>query len=288
VNYDLTLNPYPSPILAVLWSISVEEQFYIFWPLLIALVPRKYLIYSLIGVLAATFLFRFMQWTEIASLFNTYQLGNVDVAHPANIVTRFDALRLKATVITRFHTFSILSDITMGALLAYGLFYSERLRLYFKNLPTKSIVLPYFLAIMLVIIRDETYSLRFYSIIPFVHALEPMLFSFVFAFIIGEQHYSDNSFYKFGKLKLMSEFGKYSYGMYIWHLVVIWIVFFLFKLFHLQPEVDNPWVFLTQIILCFLITLGVAKISYWLIEAPFLKLRNRFRSGATADHFIKD
>jgi len=70
--------------------------------------------------------------------------------------------------------------------------------------------------------------------------------------------------------------------------VVIWVVFFLFKLFHLQPEVDNPWVFLAQIILCFLITLGVAKLSYWLIEAPFLKLRNRFRSGATADHFIKE
>jgi peptidoglycan/LPS O-acetylase OafA/YrhL len=287
VNYDLTVNPYPSPVLAVLWSISVEEQFYIFWPLLIAFIPRKYLIYSLFGVLAATFLFRFMQWTEIASLFNTYQLGNVDVPHPADVVARFETLRRKATMITRFHTFSILSDITMGALLAYGLFYSERLRMYFKNLPTKSIVLPYLLAIMLVIIREETYSLRFYSIIPLVHAFEPMLFSFVFAFIIGEQHYSDHSFFRFGKLKLMSEFGKYSYGMYIWHLVVIWLVFFAFQLFHLQPDVDNPWVFLAQIILCFTITLFVAKLSYHIIEAPFLKLRNRFRSRAGADHFMK-
>jgi peptidoglycan/LPS O-acetylase OafA/YrhL len=288
VNYDLTINTYPSPVLAVLWSISVEEQFYIFWPLLIAFVPRKYLIYSLFGVLAATFIFRFMQWTEIASLFNTYKLGNVDVPHPPDVVARFNALRVKATNVTRFHTFSILSDITMGALLAYGLFYSERLRLYFKNLPTKSIVLPYLLAIMLVIIREETYSLRFYSIIPFVHAIEPMLFSFVFAFIIGEQHYSDHSFFRFGKLKLMSEFGKYSYGMYIWHLVVIWVVFFLFQLLHWQPEVDNPWVFLLQIILCFTLTLFVAKLSYHIIEAPFLKLRNRFRSGASSDHFIKD
>jgi hypothetical protein len=48
------------------------------------------------------------------------------------------------------------------------------------------------LAIGLIIIRDETYSLHFYSIIQFVHALEPTPFSFIFAFIIGEQHYSDH------------------------------------------------------------------------------------------------
>jgi peptidoglycan/LPS O-acetylase OafA/YrhL len=286
VNFDLTANPYPSPVLAVLWSISVEEQFYIFWPLLIAMVPRKYLIYSLLAVLIGTALFRFLQWHEIAALFNQYQMGNVDIPHPAEAVARFDALRLKATYVTRFHTFSILSDITMGALLAYGLFYSDRVRNYFKNLPQKSIVLPYMMAIGLIIIRDETYSLRFYSIIQFVHAIEPMLFSFIFAFIIGEQHYAENSFYKFGKLRTISSLGKYSYGMYIWHLVVIWGVFFTFKLLNLQPKVDNPWVFLSQIIMCFLITLLVARISYTLIETPFLKFRNRFRSGKSTDHFI--
>jgi peptidoglycan/LPS O-acetylase OafA/YrhL len=236
--------------------------------------------------LVGTALFRFLQWHEIAALFNQYQMGNADIPHPAEAVARFDALRLKATYVTRFHTFSILSDITMGALLAYGLFYSDRVRNYFKNLPQKSIVLPYMMAIGLIIIRDETYSLRFYSIIQFVHAIEPMLFSFIFAFIIGEQHYAENSFYKFGKLRIISSLGKYSYGMYIWHLVVIWGVFFTFKLLNLQPKVDNPWVFLSQIIMCFLITLLVARISYTLIETPFLKFRNRFRSGKSTDHFI--
>jgi peptidoglycan/LPS O-acetylase OafA/YrhL len=111
-----------------------------------------------------------------------------------------------------------------------------------------------------------------------VHAVEPALFSFIFAFIIGEQHYSDESFFKFGRLKLLSAWGKLSYGLYLWHLVVIWFVFFIFKVFHLQPEVDNPWVFLFQILLCFFGTVGLSVLSYRFIEGPFLKLRDKFRS----------
>jgi peptidoglycan/LPS O-acetylase OafA/YrhL len=162
--------------------------------------------------------------------------------------------------------------------LAYGLFYSQRIRDYFKTLPRKSIVLPYIAAIVLVVIREKTYSLQFYPIIQWVHAVEPALFSFIFAFIIGEQHYSDESFFKFGRIKLLSAWGKLSYGLYLWHLVVIWFVFFIFKIFHLQPEVDNPWVFLLQILLCFFGTVGLSILSYRFIEGPFLKLRDKFRS----------
>lgn len=285
VNFDLVYSAYPMPVLAILWSISVEEQFYIFWPVLIALVPRKYMIYALFAVLFGAAAYRFVQWNEVAYLFNTYQLGNVDVPHPADVVSRYDQLNLHATLSTRFHTLSIFSDIAMGALLAFGLYYYQGVRDYFANLPRKSIVLPYIAAIVLVTIRETTYSPRFYSIIQWVNAIEPALFSFIFAFIIGEQHYSRESFYKFGKLKVLSALGKFSYGLYIWHLVVIWIVFFLFKALNLQPEVDNPWVFLLQIVLCFSGTLGLAWLSYHYIEMPFLRFRNRFRSNRNRDYY---
>jgi len=278
VNFDITWNSYPIPVLAVLWSISVEEQFYIFWPLIISFVPRKYLIYSLFAILIGAAFFRFMQWNQIAYLFNTYSLGNPDVPHPSEVVTEFNRLRRSAAAVTRFHTFSIFSDIVMGALLAYGLFYSQKIRDYFKTLPRKSIVLPYIAGIVLVVIREKTYSLEFYPIIQWVHAIEPALFSSIFAFIIGEQHYSDESFFKFGRIKILSAWGKLSYGLYLWHLVVIWFVFFIFKIFHLQPEVDNPWVFLLQILLCFFGTVGLSALSYRFIEGPFLKFKDKFRS----------
>ena len=278
VNFDITMNGYPSPVLAVLWSISVEEQFYIFWPLLIALVPRKLLIYSLFAVLIGTAAFRFMQWHEIVYLFKTYSLGDPNVPHPADVVTRFNELRNHAMLVSRFHTLSILSDITMGALLAYGLFYSDRVREYFRKLPRKSIVLPYIFAIVLIIIRDTTYSLQFYPIMDWVQAIEPMIFSVIFAFIIGEQEYSQESFYKFGKFKLLASWGKLSYGLYVWHLVMIWLIFYLFKTLGIQPAVDSPYVFLFQIVLCFFGTIALSKLSYRFFETPFLKLKDRFRS----------
>lgn len=285
VNFDIVYDVYPIPVLAILWSISVEEQFYIFWPALIAFVPRKYMVYALFTVLIGAAAYRFFQWHEVASLFNTYQLGNVDVPHPGDVVERYSTLNRQATLTTRFHTLSIFSDIAMGALLAFGLYYYQSVRDYFYKLPRKSIVLPYIAAIVLVTIRETTYSLRFYSIIDWVNAIEPALFSFIFAFIIGEQHYSKESFFKFGRLKWISAMGKYSYGLYIWHLVVIWVVFFLFKALHLQPEVDSPWVFLSQIVLCFAGTLGMAWLSYHYVETPFLRFRNRFRSNREKDYY---
>lgn len=50
-NWD----PWP---LAHLWSLSVEEQFYLFWPLLIVLSPGRTLIPTLIGIILAAVAFR--------------------------------------------------------------------------------------------------------------------------------------------------------------------------------------------------------------------------------------
>lgn len=250
-NFDITYHTYPSPVLAVLWSVSVEEQFYIFWPLLLVLVPKKYLMPALIAVLVGAASFRYINWENAA--------------------------------VIRFHTLSCFSDISMGALLAYGLVHSEKLRLYFAKMPRQTIVFPYVAALILIIIRETTYGPMFYSIAGWVVALEPALFSAFFAFVIAEQHYSNESFIKFGRFKLFSSWGKLSYGMYCLHLVAIWLVIFIFKTFEWQPDPHSPWVFLLQIILSFGLTLGLSMLSYRFFEMPFNKIRARFRRAPIAD-----
>jgi peptidoglycan/LPS O-acetylase OafA/YrhL len=222
-----------------------------------------------------------MQWNDIVHFYNANQLGDSKVPHSPEVQYQFYLMTSHAISVIRFHTLSILSDITMGALLAYGLFYYEGVRNYFKKLPRKSIVLPYIAAVVLVIIRDETHGEQFYPIMNWVEAIEPALFSFIFAFIIGEQHYSDESFFKFGKLKVLSRWGKYSYGLYIWHIFVIWCVFFAFRALGMQPTVDNKWVFLLQIILSLACTIAMSAFSYRFIEGPFLKFSHRFRTKGT-------
>ncbi|MEX1189206.1 MAG: acyltransferase [Bacteroidia bacterium] len=249
-NFDIIYNAYPSPILAVLWSVSVEEQFYIFWPLLLTLVPRKLLMPALFSVLIGAAVFRYFNW--------------------------------ESAVTIRFHTLSCFSDISMGALLAYGLVNSEKLRLYFALMPRQTIVFPYIAALILIIIRETTYGPLFYPIAGWVVAIEPALFSAFFAFVIAEQHYSKESFVKFGRFKLLSKWGKLSYGMYCLHLVAIWLVIWAFKLGGFQPDPQSPWVFLVQIILSFALTVILATISYRFFESPFLKLKERFREAPLA------
>src|SRR5581483_10666259 len=41
-----------------LWSICVQEQFYLFWPLLILFLPRKWMLPAIVGVAVSGILFR--------------------------------------------------------------------------------------------------------------------------------------------------------------------------------------------------------------------------------------
>ena len=60
------------------WSLAIEEQFYLIWPLLILIVPiRRYMILFLTAILTA-FLFRLMSITESNEMSRFLLLGSID------------------------------------------------------------------------------------------------------------------------------------------------------------------------------------------------------------------
>lgn len=46
----------------VFWSLSVEEQFYLFWPFVIVFVPRRFLVGAILGMVALSLLFKLGIW----------------------------------------------------------------------------------------------------------------------------------------------------------------------------------------------------------------------------------
>jgi peptidoglycan/LPS O-acetylase OafA/YrhL len=84
-NVDVMLHGYPPPVLGVLWSISIEEQFYLLWPLGIALLPKK--------------LFPWICFTGILVSF-AYNMHSTDIHR-------------------KFHTLMAVQYLSMGGLFAY-------------------------------------------------------------------------------------------------------------------------------------------------------------------------
>jgi peptidoglycan/LPS O-acetylase OafA/YrhL len=223
--------------LGVLWSIAVEEQFYLFWPIIIFFFRKKSLPYIAYTIILSSLLFRFIY--------------------------------LKEESIIYLHTLSVMSDLAMGSLLAYHAIYQTKS---FNLLKTckKNQILGVYLVFMIVFIFYINWS----QLNGFTKIVERLVLSLFFTFVIGEQCFSQNSFIKLGKFKLLSKIGLISYGLYCLHLFSIVIV----QKMNVLMEINhlNSFQFYSECILCFGISLTFAYFSYTYFESKILKLRGRF------------
>jgi peptidoglycan/LPS O-acetylase OafA/YrhL len=227
------------PVL-VTWSVAVEEQFYLTWPLFFAFVPKRFYLLIFIVLISLSLVFRY------------YHL------HDKPLLS--------------YHSFIVCADLSIGGLCAYCAIYYKKFILFFENLSKKQLVLVYiigFLGLLFLPILSEKYDmLLFFS--RFINTL-------FFAFIILEQNYGLHSFYKFSELKTLTYWGKYTYGLYLIHNIVL-----LFIFMGLSPKllnIDYESHFLPTLLVSFIgiiLSMMVSYISYEYFEKRFLRLKERF------------
>jgi peptidoglycan/LPS O-acetylase OafA/YrhL len=235
------------------WSLSVEEQFYIFWPLLILLVPEK--------------------WSK--KLFVTVMvLGPV--------------LRIAFLFIHRSGMFRILGDPVSTALYPMPFSHMDAFAFgaYISRYAIPKAKQQFWL--LLVILPVIGFAAQYVSTGSIGNPLAfgyPLLMPNAYQFIWGYSLLSylfmltiylvvnTGMFVRLLDLAPMRYLGKISYGLYVYHFPVIWFSGRIRDL-GLSEASARP---LTAVI-AFLVTLGMASLSYRFMEKPLLNLKDRFFS----------
>ncbi len=224
------------------WSVAVEEQFYLFWGVLFFILsPVIYkhkkggFIFKLIilFLLMLSFIFR---WVNI------------------------DEQR-----IIYYHTLSVMPDILIGAVLGYLFISNHPIINQLKQFSKLKISIIYIIGGLIIIFKTKIFMGEFLVFERYIIAL-------FFAFVILDQISFKQSVFKVERIKGAAFLGKISYGLYMYHLIVIFL---------LQKWIDfnafNVWLSISlflflSVVLTFLISLS----SYNWIEKPFLALKNKF------------
>lgn len=220
------------------WSIGVEEQFYIFWPWLIKKSNNilKTLFIFITGIIIVKVLYLYL---------------------PVTLQTRDWYIPFK-----RFLAMTKLESMAIGGIGAYFLFHNNLKIL--KLITNKLVFLLSFLFVFVLVyftpqkLQDGVhiiYSILFLIIIMNVSSGKYKLTSFL-----------DNPVFTY--------LGNISYGIYMYHFMIIPIVLFFYKKIgiHVGLVTENLLVYF----IIFLFTIIISSISYFLFERKFIKIKNKY------------
>ena len=92
--------------------------------------------------------------------------------------------------------------------------------------------------------------------------------------MIFDQAYGKHSFFKADKIPGAFKLGEVSYGLYMYHCIVIYYIQVLMVQIGWNDSIIG---FATYLIISATLTVGLAMLSYQFVEKPLLSLKKYFR-----------
>ncbi len=236
VNFDNLFNGSPSiGILGVQWSVAIEEQFYLLWPIFFVFFNRRNIFpFLLVFVIVLSELFY---------------------------------LKAPSSDIGYYHLISNFRFLAFGALIAYLSYFKRSwINFFLNNINPNINFFIYLICILILFFNQRLVESFFYF--KYINQIIPFLF---FGFIIVDQNFSNKSFFKIGRSNILSWLGKISYGLYMTHMIAIYIVI---SLSSYMDQLHVGW----KIIFSVILTIVISYLSFHYIETYFLSLKNKYET----------
>jgi peptidoglycan/LPS O-acetylase OafA/YrhL len=220
------------------WSIGVEEQFYLLWPLLI----RK-----------SKNVLRSILW-----------IAGIIIALKGVLLFSFPFIQLEAiVVIKKFLAMSKLECMALGGFGAYVFFNKKEaiLQVIFKPLAQvlAVVMIPILIYFMPTALEDVLH----------------LLFSISFLIIILNAAGNEKSFFRFEN-RILQYLGRISYGFYMFHVMcIVFTIHTLDNYIGLNNDITTPQHILLYGI-SFLLTVAVSSLSYHIFEKAFIRLKDKY------------
>jgi peptidoglycan/LPS O-acetylase OafA/YrhL len=225
--------------LGITWSLAIEEQFYLTWPLLLSLalklkLGRHWILYILVLVISFISLYRKILVDQGTNILRLYYASD----------TRADGLLIGCLV---------------GLLISWNLLPNiRRLEISIKFLVAVGVIFMGYLVGTaswrdLMLYQHGGYTLVALSIglILVVLVVWPPKFALLVLRFVP-----------------LVWIGRISYGLYLWHWPVRWFVY---------PKNGLP-ASVGQLLIVVVLSLSLTTFSYYFVEKPFLRLKKRFSS----------
>ena len=225
------------------WSIGVEEQFYLLWPLLIR--KSKNILKSIFWIAGTIIALK-----GIILLSSSFVNSEVLV------------------VIKKFLAMSKLECMALGGFGAYVLFNKkeEILRIVYKPISqiTSVVIIPILIYFTPTAIEDILH----------------LLFSLSFLVIILNVASNDKALLRFEN-PVLQYLGRISYGFYMFHVMcIVFTIHILDKYIGLDNDISTPQHLLLYGI-SFLLTVAVSSLSYHIFEKAFIRLKDKYAQPKT-------
>ena len=223
--------------LGITWSLAIEEQFYLLWPLILRFVlrsgiSRRGLLYALTLSVGAVVLYRSLLLNLGATLKRLYYASD----------SRADALLIGCLI---------------AILVAQNPFPKNRkFELSMKLLAAVACI---FLAFMT--LSSTWFDLILYQAVLFT--IIPLCAAVILVVLIKWPLKTVVRALRFAPLLWI---GRVSYGLYLWHWPVRWFIY------GRQPLPTSA----AQLLAAVSLSLALTTLSYYFIEKPFLRLKSRF------------